>query len=141
MTQVQYVWINLSPSPIHTNYVTWSMAIFFIYKSCAWKKIPMNHHRSVFQFNKKIKTFIQINVHFWKNIYNCVCHWKYFKNQFFFPPNWTNINKIWNIEINVCAMIKVKYGLDRDFTSSGLVWWQWNWYPSWGSKDQTSQMT
>jgi len=26
---------------------------------------------------------------------------------------WTNINKIWNIEIDVCAMFKVKYALNK----------------------------
>jgi len=55
----------------------------FIYKSCARKKIPMNHHWNVIQFEKNQKIFIQINVYFWKkNIFNCVCHWDYFKNQF-----------------------------------------------------------
>jgi hypothetical protein len=29
----------------------------------------MNHHQNVIQFNKIQKTFIQINLHFWKNIY------------------------------------------------------------------------
>jgi hypothetical protein len=39
------------------------------------KKIPANHHQNVIQFNKIQKTFIQINVHFWKkNIFNRVCH-------------------------------------------------------------------
>jgi hypothetical protein len=26
---------------------------------------------------------------------------------------WKNINKIWNIEIDVCAMFKVKHGLNK----------------------------
>jgi hypothetical protein len=30
------------------------------------KKIPMNHHQNVIQFNKIQKTFIQINEHFLK---------------------------------------------------------------------------
>ncbi len=56
--------------------------IFFTYKSCAWKTILPNHHQNVIQFNKIEKTFIQINVHFWKKkIFIHVCPWKYFKNQ------------------------------------------------------------
>ncbi len=78
------------------------------------KTILANHHQNVIQFNKIQKNFIQINVLFWKkNIFNCVCHWKYFKNQLNFFSIWTSINKIWNIEIDVCAMFKVKYGLNR----------------------------
>ncbi len=26
---------------------------------------------------------------------------------------WTNINKIWNIKVNVCAMFTIKYGLNK----------------------------
>jgi len=33
------------------------------------KKIPINHHQNVIQFNKIHKTFFQINLHFWKKIY------------------------------------------------------------------------
>jgi hypothetical protein len=45
-------------------------------------EIPENHHQNVIQFNKIQKKIIQINIHFWKkNIFNCVFHWKYFKNQ------------------------------------------------------------
>jgi len=36
------------------------------------KKIPMNHHQNVIQFNKIQKTFIQINVHFLKKKINHV---------------------------------------------------------------------
>jgi len=51
------------------------------------KKDPSNHHWNVIEFNKIQKTFIQINVYFWKKyIFNHVCYWKYFKNQFNFFP-------------------------------------------------------
>jgi hypothetical protein len=33
------------------------------------KKNPTNHHRNVIQFEKNQKTFIQININFWKKIY------------------------------------------------------------------------
>jgi hypothetical protein len=26
--------------------------------------------------------------------------------------HWTNINEMWNIEIDICAMFKIKYGLN-----------------------------
>jgi len=56
--------------------------IFFIYKSCAWKTIPANHHQNVIQLNKIQKNIIQINVHVGKKIkFNCVCNWNYLKNQ------------------------------------------------------------
>jgi len=49
---------------------------------------------------------------------------------------------IWNIEIDVCVMFQIKYGLIQCillfFMSSGVVWWQRNWYPFLESKDQTS---
>jgi len=44
-------------------------------------------NKSSSKCNKIQKTFIQINVHFLKKkIFNCVCYWKYFKNQFKFVP-------------------------------------------------------
>jgi hypothetical protein len=76
------------------------------------KKLPTNHHQNVIQFNKIQKTFIQINVHFLKiYIFNCVCHSKYFKNEVIFSI-WKNIDKMWNIEIDVYVMFKVQYGLN-----------------------------
>jgi len=54
---------------------------------CLKKKIPTNYHQNVVHFNKIQKTSIQIIVHFSKkNIFNFVCHSKYFNNQFFFFP-------------------------------------------------------
>jgi hypothetical protein len=82
--------------------------IFFIYKSCAWKNILANHHQNVIKFNKIQKTFIQINVHFWKNLPVYVIE-SIFKINFFFSIC-TSINKIWNIEIDVCAMFKSSMG-------------------------------
>jgi len=36
---------------------------------------------------KKSENVFQINVYFWKkNIFNCVCHWDYFKNRFLKIP-------------------------------------------------------
>jgi hypothetical protein len=91
-----------------------SRKIFFIYKSCGWKIISNESSSKCNSIIKNSEKNIEINVHFWKiNIFNCVCHWKYFKNQLFFFSIWRNINKIWNIEIDVCAMFKVKYGLNR----------------------------
>jgi hypothetical protein len=47
----------------------------------------MNHHQNVIQFNKILKTFVQINVNFLKiYIFNHVCHSKYLKNQLNFFP-------------------------------------------------------
>jgi hypothetical protein len=38
---------------------------------------------------------------------------------------WTNINKLWNIEIDVCAMFKIKYGVNKmhSITFSHHVGW------------------
>ncbi len=62
--------------------------IFFIYKSCAWKQIPTNHHQNVIQINKIQKKIIQSILHFWKkNMINHVRDWKYLiKNQLKFFP-------------------------------------------------------
>jgi hypothetical protein len=78
------------------------------------KKFPTNHDRNVIQFNKIQTTFIQINLYFWKkNIFNHLCDWKYLKNQLKFFPFWYILKKLCNIEIDVCAMFQIKYGLSR----------------------------
>ncbi len=58
----------------------------------------------------------------------------------------TNINKIWKIEIDVCAMFKIKYGLSR--MHSTIITHQVGWFEDkgidihpWGLKIQTSQVT